>query len=378
MPAPAHDEPSVVVEARETIELAYLAAIQHLPPRQRAVLILRDAMSWSAREIAELLDLSEAAANSLLQRARATMRTKLPERPSEWTRAREITDAERDLLRRYIAASEAADATAFSALLAEDVRQTMPPLPMWWDGKELVGALNRYFLEDGSEGDLRAVATAANRQPAAAFYLRKYGETEFRLIALDVLTIRGRPDHRDGHVRSASLPGLRPAGGPRLVAGLLHPASVKRRIVARFNDHTRGHHGRLDPASAEPRSHDRHDDDRAADRQAAPHRAGLPQHRRPADHLGLAEPAKRGWIHNLEADPHLTFHLKRSVHADLPATGRVITDPAERRQLAEWIVANAWPNQDVEAMVRFSPFIEVTIDELATDEMEASPALDRV
>jgi len=66
----------------------------------------------------------------------------------------------------------------------------MPPLPMWWDGKELVGALNRYFLEDGSEGDLRAVETAANRQPAAAFYLRKYGETEFRLIALDVLTIR--------------------------------------------------------------------------------------------------------------------------------------------------------------------------------------------
>ena len=189
VPAPAHDEPSVVVEERETIELAYLAAIQHLPARQRAVLILRDAMSWSARETAELLYLSEAAANSLLQRARATMRSKLPERPSEWTRAREITDAERDLLRRYIAASEAADANAFSALLAEDVRQTMPPLPMWWDGKELVGALNRYFLEDGSEGDLRAVATAANRQPAAAFYLRKHGETAFRLIALDVLTI---------------------------------------------------------------------------------------------------------------------------------------------------------------------------------------------
>jgi deazaflavin-dependent oxidoreductase (nitroreductase family) len=71
----------------------------------------------------------------------------------------------------------------------------------------------------------------------------------------------------------------------------------------------------------------------------------------------------RAWIYNLEADPHLTFHLKRSVHADLPATARVISDPAERRQLAEWIVANAWPNQDVEAMTRFSPFIEVTIDQ---------------
>jgi hypothetical protein len=87
---------------------------------------------------------------------------------------------------------------------------------------------------------------------------------------------------------------------------------------------------------------------------------------------------KRGWIHNLGADPHLTFHLKRSVQADLPATGRVITDPAERRRLAEWIVANAWPNQDVDAMVGFSPFVEVTIDELATDEMQASLALDMV
>jgi deazaflavin-dependent oxidoreductase (nitroreductase family) len=86
----------------------------------------------------------------------------------------------------------------------------------------------------------------------------------------------------------------------------------------------------------------------------------------------------RGWIHNLEADPHLTFHLKRSIHADLPATARVITDQLERRQLAEWIVANAWPNQDVEAMVRFSPFIEVTIDRVPTDDLEASPALDRV
>ncbi len=93
---------------------------------------------------------------------------------------------------------------------------------------------------------------------------------------------------------------------------------------------------------------------------------------------GMPNRWKRGWIHNLEADPHLTFHLKRTVHADLPATGRVISDPAERRQLAEWIVANAWPNQDVEAMVAFSPFIEVTFDELATDELEASQALDRV
>ena len=87
---------------------------------------------------------------------------------------------------------------------------------------------------------------------------------------------------------------------------------------------------------------------------------------------------KRGWIWNLEADPHLTFHLKRSVHADLPASARVITDEQERRQLAEWIVANAWPNQEVEAMTRYSPFIEVTIDPVPTDELTASATLDRV
>ena len=188
--APAHEEPAILVESRETFELAYLAAIQHLPARQRAVLVLRDALSWSATETAALLDMTEAAANSLLQRARTTMRAKLPERRTEWTRARDITDAERDLLRRYIEASEAADGAAFNALLAEDVRQTMPPLPMWWDGKELVGSLNTYFLEGGALGDFRAIPTAANRQPAAAFYLRPYGERAFKLIAVDVLTMR--------------------------------------------------------------------------------------------------------------------------------------------------------------------------------------------
>ena len=86
---------------------------------------------------------------------------------------------------------------------------------------------------------------------------------------------------------------------------------------------------------------------------------------------------KRGWIWNLEADPNLTFHLKRSVHADLPATARVITDEVERRQLAGWIVANAWPNQDAEAMTRYSPFIEVTIERTPTDDLTAPATLHR-
>jgi len=74
---------------------------------------------------------------------------------------------------------------------------------------------------------------------------------------------------------------------------------------------------------------------------------------------------KRAWLYNLEADPSLTFHLKGSVDADLPATARVITDPTERRAIAEWVVANAWRNQDVEAMTAYAPMIEVTILDLA-------------
>jgi deazaflavin-dependent oxidoreductase (nitroreductase family) len=74
---------------------------------------------------------------------------------------------------------------------------------------------------------------------------------------------------------------------------------------------------------------------------------------------------KRAWLLNLEADPNFTFHLKGSVKADLPATARVITDPNERRAIADWIVANAWPNQDVEAMTAYSPMMEVTLQDLA-------------
>ena len=81
---------------------------------------------------------------------------------------------------------------------------------------------------------------------------------------------------------------------------------------------------------------------------------------------GSPSPRKRAWLANLEADPHLTFHLKRGpAQADLPATARVVTDEAERRAIAEWVVANAWTNQDVDKMTAWSPMIEVTVTDLA-------------
>src|SRR6266542_584378 len=100
--APSEDEPDAVVVARETIELAFLAAIQHLPPRQRAVLILRDVLGWPAKQTAELLEMSVAAANSALQRARATMKEQLPAGRREWATMADAGDAERAVLRRYM------------------------------------------------------------------------------------------------------------------------------------------------------------------------------------------------------------------------------------------------------------------------------------
>jgi RNA polymerase sigma-70 factor (ECF subfamily) len=186
--APSDTEPDAVVVARETIELTYLAVIQLLPPRQRAVVILRDVLGWSAAETASLLDMTVAAANSALQRARATLRERLPARPSEWSGS-EPSDDERLLLERFIDAHERADAAAAAALAREDIRITMPPHPWCFEGLAVI----RPLLEQGltEPGEWRLLPTWANRQPTAASYLRAPGETEFRAFKLDVLRVEG-------------------------------------------------------------------------------------------------------------------------------------------------------------------------------------------
>jgi RNA polymerase sigma-70 factor (TIGR02960 family) len=178
--APTEEEPDAVVVARETIALAYVAMIQLLPPRQRAVLILRDVLEWSAKETAAILDLSVAAANSALQRARATLADQtLP--PS----AGELSDDERALLARYIDAHQRADADAAIAITREDIRVTMPPHPLVYDGLDAVRPLMSEGLR--TPGEWRLVATSANRMPAAACYLREWDKTEFVAFKLDVL-----------------------------------------------------------------------------------------------------------------------------------------------------------------------------------------------
>jgi RNA polymerase sigma-70 factor (ECF subfamily) len=190
--APAADEPEAAVVARETVEIAFLAALQLLTPRQRAVFVLRDVLGWSAKEAAALLETSVAAANSALQRARGEMQRHLPARRLEWGAASGTTESERAVLQRFMDALERADTAAISALLREDAVGMMPPVPSWFDGRaEIVSALAQSLPPDAPAhiGRFRMVPVGANLQPAAAAYLCPPGETVFRPFAIDVLRV---------------------------------------------------------------------------------------------------------------------------------------------------------------------------------------------
>jgi RNA polymerase sigma-70 factor (ECF subfamily) len=184
--------PEAVVVARETIELAFVAATQHLPARQRVALILHDALGWSVTDVAELLEVSEAATNSLLQRARATMRRRLPPRRVDWVKRTHVSPGEETVLQRYVDAMERCDSAAVIELMHEDVRSTMAPTPTWFDGREAMAIALAPSMDRSSPefiGDWRVVPTAANRQPAAATYLRAPGEMQYQGFSLDVLRV---------------------------------------------------------------------------------------------------------------------------------------------------------------------------------------------
>jgi RNA polymerase sigma-70 factor (TIGR02960 family) len=164
--------------------------IQLLPPQQRAVLILRDVLDWSAAEAAALLDTSVAAANSALQRARATLREQLPQRPADRSAPAELSADEHALLQGFIDTHERGDAAAAAALLREDVRITMPPHPLCYQGLDAIAPLLDRAFGPPTMGDWRLVPTRANRQPAAASYLRRPGDTVYRAFKIDVLRVR--------------------------------------------------------------------------------------------------------------------------------------------------------------------------------------------
>ncbi|WP_236246519.1 sigma-70 family RNA polymerase sigma factor [Streptomyces sp. CC210A] len=162
---PQVSDPAETALARESVRLAFVAALQHLPAKQRAVLILREVLAWKASEVAELLDTSVASVNSALQRARATLAAHAPAR----TQTADPLDAgQRDLLDRYVAAFEAYDMAALTALLHEDATLSMPPYDLWLRGHDdIVG----WMLGVGSvcRGS-RLIPTVANGTPAFAHY----------------------------------------------------------------------------------------------------------------------------------------------------------------------------------------------------------------
>jgi len=183
--APSDEQPEAVAISRETISLAFLAALQVLPPRQRAALIARDVLGWPASETASALGTSVAAANSALQRARATMQSHLPSRRADWS-TREPSAEERDLVEQFIAAHERLDAEAAMAIAARDLRVTMPPQPYCFDGAEAIRPL---MADAVAMGEWRLIPVGANRMPAAASYLRRPGDSVFRAFKFDVMRI---------------------------------------------------------------------------------------------------------------------------------------------------------------------------------------------
>ncbi|TDV47945.1 RNA polymerase sigma-70 factor (ECF subfamily) [Actinophytocola oryzae] len=204
--APSESRPDSVAVARETIELAFLAALQHLPPRQRAALILQDVLGWPARQTAALLESPVASVNSALQRARTTLREHLPERRADW--ANRPSGQERTVLRRYVDAMQRADLDALARLLAEEVRTAMPPWPMWLHGRDSVVAALTASWDSGYVGRLRMVPTGANRQPAVATYVQR--TDAYHPFAISVLEIE---DDRVTEITAFHDLGLFPAFG---------------------------------------------------------------------------------------------------------------------------------------------------------------------
>ncbi|WP_203989692.1 RNA polymerase subunit sigma-70 [Sphaerisporangium rufum] len=219
--APDALAPETAVVARETIELAFLAAIQHLPPRRRAVLLLRDVLGWSAKETAAQLGTTVESVKSSLKRARATLRAHLPERRTEWAPSGEPSARERELLRRFMAAHERADPALLAELLSADARLTMPPLPFRFSGRAEIEAFAAHAFGPDSPlhgGRWRSLLTRANRQPAVAGYIRLPGDDRYRAQSLTVLRIE------DGRIAEMTvfqprllaafeLPEVLPAGG---------------------------------------------------------------------------------------------------------------------------------------------------------------------
>jgi RNA polymerase sigma-70 factor (ECF subfamily) len=180
--------PEASYERRESVELAFVAALQLLPARQRAVLILREVLGFSAQEVAAALGTTVASVNSALQRARATIRQRLPERSQQAT-VRALGDGRvRALVGRYMDAMERGDVEAVLALLAEDATWSMPPIPTWYRGR---AALARFLRDHALTVRWRHLPAHANGQAAVGCYAWDPERGAWLASVLDVLTLDG-------------------------------------------------------------------------------------------------------------------------------------------------------------------------------------------
>ncbi len=183
--APTEQQPDARAVAKETVTLAFLAVIRLLPPRQRAVLLLRDVLAFTAAEIAAILDSSPASVNSALQRAHTTLAQFQTDQQS---RTQPADAAEKTLLDRYITAHETLDPQAIIAVLRGDARLTISPTGLAWDGRD---EITEPYLEGmGALGEWRCLAIRANRQPAVAPYLRRWGSEQYEAFTVVVLDVR--------------------------------------------------------------------------------------------------------------------------------------------------------------------------------------------
>ena len=179
--------PEARYEQRESVELAFIAALQHLPPRQRAVLILREVLGFSAREVAESLETTTASVNSALQRARQGVEERLPAQSQQAT-LRSLGDERlREVVQRYIDAWERRDVGGIVAMLVEDATFAMPPFPNWFRGRDVVIS----FITSTGRPRLRYVPTRANGQAAVAWYVWRPQDESYVATSLEVLTLAG-------------------------------------------------------------------------------------------------------------------------------------------------------------------------------------------
>ena len=177
-------QPDVRYEMREAVQLAFIATIQLLPPRQRSVLLLLDVLGWSAAETARLLNSSTAAVNSALQRARATLENRLPVRRSY--AAGSTGGEERALVQRYVRAWETTDIDEFTALLHQDAIMSMPPWQQWYQGRAAIATFFAATGRPGGHAPFRLIPTAANGSAAFAFYSR-WHSPEWRFHSIQII-----------------------------------------------------------------------------------------------------------------------------------------------------------------------------------------------